>query len=373
MLMLIVPKDWCWLSQRIDGWCWLSQRIDGLLHGVCLGSHVGDLLEKLTWWAADAPEVVKSDDWPKVPLSTKPAIGVDGGGCCLLHWKWLGSQSVGVGHWDASWCCCCNLTFASSGVSHSSAKLWLVSSSKSLHSQAELHWEMLLHLSGSITPSEFGMVVRQSSKMVLMWSVALSTNMDPPWNMSEWFVAPRDEQGLPRWVDWWWLDETHWPAKRSLFANSNSLSGLAAIRVAINFKLFLKVWALFVGRLACGWQGVSMTWVGITPKPSQPEVLGLIGIFPVTERSLKLQGWCPIPQLPSVVLIPWGNHRWLPEPKERTKQAWALKVILVLSSVTTASSQIPSPLMEHPAAMPSATEPLKDEAQQSHSCEMQKS
>ena len=74
--------------------------MDELLDRADLGSHVRDSLEKLTSQAADAPEVVKGverDDWPTFFLSTKPATGVDGGGCCLLHWKWLGSGSVRVG------------------------------------------------------------------------------------------------------------------------------------------------------------------------------------------------------------------------------------------------------------------------------------
>ena len=63
----------------------MSRRIDGFLHGECIGSCVRDSLEKLTQQAADDPEVVKGDDWPNFSLSTKPATGADGGGCCLLH------------------------------------------------------------------------------------------------------------------------------------------------------------------------------------------------------------------------------------------------------------------------------------------------
>jgi len=185
-----IVKGWCWLSQRIDRCWWLSRRSVGFLRGECCGFCVGDSLEELTRQTADDPEVVKGDDWPNFSLSTKTATGVDGGGCCLFHWKWLGSWSVGVRCWNASWCCCCDLTLASSGVSHSSAKSWLVSSSNSLHSQAGLCWAMILHLFAAITPSEFETVVKQSSKTILMWPLALSTKMVPPWSMLEWFVAP---------------------------------------------------------------------------------------------------------------------------------------------------------------------------------------
>ena len=57
----------------------------GLCDGADLGSCVRDSPEKLTRQAADAPEVVKGDDWPNFSLSTKTATGVDGGGCCLFH------------------------------------------------------------------------------------------------------------------------------------------------------------------------------------------------------------------------------------------------------------------------------------------------
>ena len=76
----------------------MSQRIGGLLNGAHLGSHVRDSLEKLTRQSVGAPEVVKGDDWPTFSLLTEPATVVDGGGCCLLHQKWLGSGSIGVGH-----------------------------------------------------------------------------------------------------------------------------------------------------------------------------------------------------------------------------------------------------------------------------------
>ena len=59
-----------------------------------LSSCIGDSLEKLTQWAENTPEIVKGDDLLTLSLSTKPATVVDGGGCCLLCQKWLGSGSV---------------------------------------------------------------------------------------------------------------------------------------------------------------------------------------------------------------------------------------------------------------------------------------
>ena len=61
--------------------------MDGLLAGADLGSRDGDSLEKLTRRSEDGLEVAGGDDWLKFSLSTEPATGVDGGGCCLLQRK----------------------------------------------------------------------------------------------------------------------------------------------------------------------------------------------------------------------------------------------------------------------------------------------
>ena len=51
------------------------------------GSPDGCLWTRLVWWCT-------SDDLPKLSLSTKPATVVDGGSCCVLHGKLLGSGSL---------------------------------------------------------------------------------------------------------------------------------------------------------------------------------------------------------------------------------------------------------------------------------------
>ena len=76
----------------------MSRRSVGFLRVECCGFCVGDSLEELTRQTADDPEVVKGDDGPTFSLSTKPETGVDGGGCCPLHRKWLEFGSVSVGH-----------------------------------------------------------------------------------------------------------------------------------------------------------------------------------------------------------------------------------------------------------------------------------